>query len=150
MQHHIIKSLAVLMATCLPAVASAQNFMSGGIGYHVLSTEEHTVEVTGKQGCFLFANCPSIMNVPASVTKIEKLAFATNGLTSIDVDEGHPNYRTIDGMLFSKDSTRLQECPPGKSGSVSLPQMTREVFPYAFAYCQAILGTICRPISGGL
>ena len=150
MQHHIIKSIAVLMATCFPAVASAQNFMSGGIGYHVLSTEEHTVEVTGKQGCFLFANCPSIMNVPASVTKIEKLAFAANGLTSIDVDEGHPNYRTIDGMLFSKDSTRLQECPPGKSGSVSLPQMTREVFPYAFAYCQAILGAICRPISGGL
>ena len=52
MKHHIIKSLfTLLVAACLPAVASAQNFMSGGIGYHVLSSEDHTVEVTGKESC---------------------------------------------------------------------------------------------------
>lgn len=65
MQHYIIKSLAVLMAACLPAVASAQNFMSGGIGYHVLSSEDHTVEVTGKESCTPYSGN---INIPATVT----------------------------------------------------------------------------------
>ena len=66
MKHCIIKSLAALLvATCLPAVASAQNFMSGGIGYHVLSSEDHTVEVTGKESCTPYSGN---INIPATVT----------------------------------------------------------------------------------
>lgn len=191
MKHYIIKSLAVLMAACLPAVASAQNFMSGGIGYHVLSSEDHTVEVTGKQnctpysgninipatvtyndetydvvalgekafsqaslsgiiipssvtqikyGCFLFANCPSIINVPASVTDIETLAFAAFNLNAINVDENNPNFMSMDKMLFSKDTTTLVECLMTKSGVVTLPQRTRHLAANAFAYCQNITG----------
>ena len=191
MQHHIIKYLAVLMAACLPAVASAQNFMSGGIGYHVLSSEDHTVEVTGKEsctpysgninipatvtynsetydvvalgeeafsqaslsgiiipssvtqikyGCFLFANCPSTINVPASVTDIETLAFAAFNLNAINVDENNPNFMSMDKMLFSKDTTTLVECLMTKSGVVTLPQRTRHLAANAFAYCQNITG----------
>ena len=192
MKHHIIKSLAALLvATCLPAVASAQNFMSGGIGYHVLSSEDHMVEVTGKQnctpysgninipatvtyngetydvvalgeqafsqaslsgiiipssvtqikyGCFLFANCPSTINVPASVTDIETLAFAAFNLNAINVDENNPNFMSMDKMLFSKDTTTLVECLMTKSGVVTLPQRTRHLAANAFAYCQNITG----------
>jgi len=192
MKHHIIKSLAALLvATCLPAVASAQNFMSGGIGYHVLSSEDHTVEVTGKEsctpysgninipatvtyngetydvvalgeqafsqaslsgiiipssvtqikyGCFLFANCPSTINVPASVTDIETLAFAAFNLNAINVDENNPNFMSMDKMLFSKDTTTLVECLMTKSGVVTLPQCTRHLAANAFAYCQNITG----------
>ncbi len=43
MKHSIIKSLAVLMAACLPAVASAQYFEVGGIVYGITSGQ--TVEV---------------------------------------------------------------------------------------------------------
>lgn len=193
MQHHIIKSIAVLMATCLPAVASAQNFMSGGIGYHVLSTVDHTVEVTGKEsctpysgninipatvtyngttydvvalgeeafygarlsgvtiptsvtrigyGCFLASTGPSTINVPASVTEIEPLAFATNNLTTINVDESNPSYMAMDGMLFSKDTVTLVECLKTKRGSVTLPQSTRHIARLAFAYCQNITGVM--------
>ena len=192
MKHHIIKSLAALLvATCLPAVASAQNFMSGGIGYHVLSSEDHTVEVTVKEscspyqgninipatvtyngetydvvalgekafsqaslsgiiipssvtqikyGCFLFANCPSTINVPASVTDIETLAFAALNLNAINVDENNPNFMSMDKMLFSKDTTTLVECLMTKSGVVTLPQCTRHLSANAFAYCQNITG----------
>ena len=192
MKHHIIKSLAALLvATCLPAVASAQNFMSGGIGYHVLSSEDHTVEVTVKEscrpyqgninipatvtyngetydvvalgekafsqaslsgiiipssvtqikyGCFLFANCPSTINVPASVTDIETLAFAAFNLNAINVDENNPNFMSMDKMLFSKDTTTLVECLMTKSGVVTLPQCTRHLAANAFAYCQNITG----------
>ena len=192
MKHHSIKtSLALLAVLCIPAAASAQNFMSGGIGYHVLSAESHTVEVTGKQnctpysgnidipatvtyngttydvialgeeafyqatlsgitipssvtqikyGCFLFANCPSTINIPASVTDIEALAFAAFNLTNINVDENNPNYRSIGGLLFSKDTTTLVECPKSKSGAITLPQNTKHLARYTFAYCQNITG----------
>ena len=191
MQHYIIKSLAVLMASCLPAVASAQNFMSGGIGYHVLSSEDHTVEVTGKEsctpysgninipatvtyngetydvvalgeeafsqaslsgisipssvtqikrGCFLFASGPSSITIPASVAVIEPMAFATNNLNAINVDENNPNFISMDKMLFSKDTTTLVECLKTKSGAVTLPQRTRHLAANAFAYCQNITG----------
>lgn len=188
MQH--TKTLFALLAVlCLPFATSAQNFMSGGIGYNVLSAENHTVEVTGKQngtsysgninipstvthngttydvvalgekafywatlsgitipssvthikyGCFLFATVPTTINVSASVTNIENLAFAANHLTNINVDESNPNYRTIDGMLFSKDTATLVECPMAKSGSVTLPQDTRHIASLAFAYCENI------------
>lgn len=186
---HYKTSLALLAVLCLPFAASAQYFMSGGIGYHVLSAENHTVEVTGKQnctpysgninipatvtyngtiydvvalgeeafywatlsrvtipssvthikrGCFLFATVPTTINVSASVTNIEALAFAANHLTNINVDESNPNYRTIDGMLFSKDTATLVECPMAKSGSVTLPQGTRHIASLAFAYCENI------------
>lgn len=188
MQH--TKTLFALLAVlCLPFATSAQYFMSGGIGYNVLSAENHTVEVTGKQngtsysgninipstvthngttydvvalgekafywatlsgitipssvthikyGCFLFATVPTTINVSASVTNIENLAFAANHLTNINVDESNPNYRTIDGMLFSKDTATLVECPMAKSGSVTLPQGTRHIASLAFAYCENI------------
>ena len=191
MKHGIIKSFAVLMAACLPAVASAQNFMSGGIGYHVLSSEDHTVEVTGKEsctpysgninipatvtyngetydvvalgeeafsqaslsgiiipssvtqikrGCFLFASGPSSITIPASVAVIEPMAFATNNLNAINVDENNPNFMSMDKMLFSKDTTTLVECLKTKSGAVTLPQRTRHLAANAFAYCQNITG----------
>jgi hypothetical protein len=191
MKHSIIKSLAILMAGCLPAVASAQNFMSGGIGYHVLSSEDHTVEVTGKEsctpysgninipatvtyngetydvvalgkeafsraslsgiiipssvtqikrGCFLFATGPSSITIPASVAVIEPMAFATNNLNAINVDENNPNFISMDKMLFSKDTTTLVECLKTKSGAVTLPQSTRHLATNAFAYCQNITG----------
>ena len=191
MKHSIIKSFAVLMAACLPAVVSAQNFMSGGIGYHVLSSEDHTVEVTGKEsytpysgninipatvtyngetydvvalgeeafsqaslsgiiipssvtqikrGCFLFASGPSSITIPASVAVIEPMAFATNNLNTINVDENNPNFMSMDKMLFSKDTTTLVECLKTKSGAVTLPQRTRHLAANAFAYCQNITG----------
>ena len=136
MRHNKIL-FAALAAFCIPSTASAQNFMSGGIGFHILSTDNHTVEVTVKQSCspysgninipptvtyngttydvvalgekafyqatlssitipssvtqikygsFLFANCPPTINVPASVTDIENLAFAAYNLKNINVD----------------------------------------------------------------
>lgn len=190
MKQHIIKFLA-FTALLLPAVVSAQNFMSGGIGYHVLSSEDHTVEVTGKEsctpysgninipatvtyngetydvvalgeeafsqaslsgiiipssvtqikrGCFLFATGPSSITIPASVAVIEPMAFATNNLNAINVDENNPNFISMDKMLFSKDTTTLVECLKTKSGAVTLPQSTRHLATNAFAYCQNITG----------
>ena len=194
MTYNTIKILAALLLTvCIPSVASAQYFEVGGIAYNVLSTTEHTVEVTSKwsgtfyqgrinipatvthdsitydvvalgdrafyggtlynvtipssvtrikYGCFLFASRLSSITVPASVTDIEALAFASTGLTSINVDEENPNYRSIGGILFSKDTSTIVECPTGKRGTISLPENTKHLAQLAFAYCQSITDVI--------
>lgn len=93
-----------------------------------------------KNNCFLFATLPSTISVPASVTEIGEGTFAAYSLSSIDVDTANPVYRTIDGMLFSRDTATLIECPIGKGGAITLPQNTRHIAPCAFIYCQSVTG----------
>jgi len=171
----------------LPSVATAQYFAAGGIGYHVLSTEDHTVEVCQStsgyrgsinipatvnyqgttydvvalgygafygstltsvtiptsvtridDGCFWESNGPITIDIPASVTEIGVRAFAANRMTTINVDGANPEFCSIDGMLFSKDSTNIIECPSGKRGAVALPQKTHLIWPCAFWNCKSI------------
>lgn len=91
-----------------------------------------------KNGCFLDATTPSSINVSAFVTEIGQLAFSAYGLVSINVDEDNPNYRSIGGLLFSKDSSTFVGCPIGVNGTVTLPQNTIRIAPYAFANCSGI------------
>lgn len=93
-----------------------------------------------KTQCFLFANGPTSVSIPASVTDIEEQAFAAFNMTAINVDDDNPTYRSISGMLFTKDTATLVECPMAVSGIVNLPQNTRHLAPSAFAYCQNITG----------
>lgn len=185
----LIYFLAGLFLLCVSSVASAQYFMSGGLGYNILSPITQTVEVTGsdncsvysgninipatvthngitydvvalgeyafyeaalsgitiptsvtqiKEGCFRDVTGLTSINVPTSVTDIELWAFAAVGLTNINVDETNPNYCSIDGILFSKDTTTLVECPRGKRGTINLPQNTRYIDPCAFFDCKTI------------
>ena len=183
------KTSTLLVALCLHAVATAQYFMSGGLGYNVLSTADQTVEVTVnesctiyqgnivipttvehggitytvvalgeqafygaslsgitippsvtqiKQSCFREAHGLAAIDVPASVTNIGIWAFAATDLATINVDEANPSYFSIGGILFSKDTSTLVECPRGKSGAIVLPQTTRHIAPCAFSDCNAI------------
>ena len=92
-------------------------------------------------GCFMATNLTSI-TVPATVTYIGPLAFASTGITAINVAEDNPSYRAIDGILYSKDTSTLVECPFSKSGIMELPQQVKHIAPYGFAYCQTITGYI--------
>ncbi len=127
MQHYIIKSLAVLMAACLPAVASAQNFMSGGIGYHVLSSEDHTVEVTGKESCTPYSGN---INIPATVTY--------NGETYDVVALGEEAFSqaSLSGITIPSSVTQIKYgCFLFASGpsSITIPASVSVIEPMAFA-----------------
>ncbi len=93
-----------------------------------------------KEACFRGASGLTTISVSASVTNIEMWALAAKGLNSINVDENNPNYTSIDGILFSKDTSTLVECPRGKSGTITLPQNTRHIAPCAFCDCKSITG----------
>lgn len=51
------------------------------------------------------------INIPASVTTIEHAAFSTPKLASIDVDTNNANYCSVNGILYTKDTTTLMRFP---------------------------------------
>ena len=71
-------------------------------------------------GLSAFSGCDGLtsIEIPQSITEIGELAFShCKRLRSIQVDSKNENYTSIDGVLFSKDGTRLLQYPDGKDGT---------------------------------
>ena len=82
------------------------------------------------------------INIPASITEIQPNAFAqyeSNKLKNINVDKDNPAYSSKDGVLFSKDGTKLLVYPQNReltsSEMESLLQNVKEIGDYAFFMC---------------
>ncbi len=88
-----------------------------------------------------FQSCKSLtdITIPDSVTSIGEKAFLfCSALTEINVSSGNPNYTSVEGVLYSKDMTTLIACPPGKSGSVTVPDTVRYIGVSAFSGCSKL------------
>ncbi len=102
------------------------------------------------------------IKIPSSVTSIKEFAFSTYaGLRQIIVDESNEYYCSIDGVLYSKDRTKLIYCPSGKSGeltildgvisigrqaflnsnltSITIPNSVTSIESYAFQSCSNLI-----------
>lgn len=110
---------------------------------------------------FVFYNCSSLtgVTIPASVTRIEESAFEGCGslervvipasvayigagvfrgcssLERIEVAEDNPAYTAVDGVLFSKDGTKLLAYPGGKKGAYDIPNGVTTILANAFSNC---------------
>ena len=51
------------------------------------------------------------------------------------VNEDNPNYCSIDGVLYSKDKTKLILYPTGKKGNYMILNGTKTIATGAFQYC---------------
>ena len=61
--------------------------------------------------------------IPRSVTFIGIDAFGgCEGLEAINVEEGNPNYSSIDGVLYNKDKTTLIKAPDCLTGVFTIPE----------------------------
>ena len=76
------------------------------------------------------------VSLPASVTNIGKRAFFNcEGLTNILVSANNPIYCSIDGVLFSKDETRLILYPAARKGTYKIPNSVTDIGDSAFEQC---------------
>lgn len=96
-----------------------------------------------------FAGCGDVTDiiVPSSVETIEPGAFDDcASLTGIWVEEGNPAFSGYDGALYDFSGEILITCPPGRSGTFTIPEGVKYVAEGAFANCR-FLTTIVIPSS---
>ena len=88
-----------------------------------------------------FADCYSLIaiDLPASLTELNEGAFSgCHDLESIDVAENNPAYASQNGVLFTKDGSRLLRCPNSFEGEYIFPEGVKELGDYAFEQCSHI------------
>ena len=98
----------------------------------------------------VFTHCRSLQSImiPASVTTIGNSCFyGCRSLTSIAVDESNPAYKSIAGVLFTKDGTKLIQYPIEKPETeYTIPEGVKTIEESAFAMTR-ILNKITIPTS---
>ena len=72
-------------------------------------------------------------------------AFGGNRLTSISVAEGNPWFTARDGILYTKDLSRLIACPGQKNGAITFPETLKTIDPSAFFGCSGLTGDLIFP-----
>ena len=85
--------------------------------------------------------CPNavLVQIPASLKDIDPEAFMEcEKLTGYYVHPNNSAYTSENGVLYSKDKTRLISCPQAYSGDLVLAAATKTIDAYAFAGCRRI------------
>ena len=94
--------------------------------------------VTGVAAMALY-QCTTVtmLQLPASVADIGGLAFADcPNLVYISVSAGNPNYRDVDGVLYTADESTLILYPAKRTGSVArIRAVTTKIEDMAFYSC---------------
>ena len=83
---------------------------------------------------FAFSGLTTV-TIPKTVMNIGDAAFEEcYSLTEIIVEEGNPNYISVDGVLFTKDLTKVMQYPCAKKDSYySVPQGVKTIDEWSFA-----------------
>ena len=90
-------------------------------------------------GAFAYSGIESVF-IPASVSSIASgyVFYGCHNLMEILVDESNEYYKSVDGVLYTKDGTTLVAWPGGRGGDAAVAEGTRTIGNYAFAYSPII------------
>jgi len=154
-----IPVLSSVLAT--PAMAAAQTFSCPGGTYTVdggVATGSYSNPCTGSVllddavttlNYVNFYSDATSITVPSTTTTIDNQPFfsANEVLETITVVAGNPYFKSVDGVLYSKDGTRLIQYPVNKAGtSFTVPTGVTNIDSFAFG-CLANLKTLTLPDS---
>ena len=79
------------------------------------------------------------VTIPAGCTKIEQMCFVGPvKLTSFTVEAGNKNYKSVEGVIFSKDGKHLIVYPAAKAGKYTVPEGTKYIDAFAFFAAQKL------------
>ena len=88
-----------------------------------------------------FSECTALtsITIPSGVTALNWSVFnGSVGLMRIDVDLENSYYKSIDGILYSKDGTVLMVCPAGRNGAYTIPYSVTVIGDNAFSGCAGL------------
>ena len=111
--------------------------------YGCTSLESATLSnATRNIGANAFYNCTSLASViiPASVRSMgDNVFYNCASLTSITVEEENISYKSIDGVLYTKDVTTLIQYPASKTTKVfAIPDSVKSISADAFYNCDRL------------
>lgn len=91
-----------------------------------------------------FVSCSGLasLTIPASVASIDDDFYGCTGLMSYNVDEANPVYRSINGLLCSKDGQTLIR---GVGGDVTIPNGVTRIEKYAFSNHRGLKSVTISP-----
>ena len=84
----------------------------------------------------------SNVTIKANTSAISEDAFNDDKITSFTVAAGNPYFKTINGILYTKDGKTLVKCPTEKSGSITIPSTVKRIAANAFLDCDITKVTI--------
>ena len=133
---------------------------SGGILYSK-SMDTLLVYPAGKSGSFTIPtsvkvlkdyslyNCSGItgtLDIPSGVDSIGNYAlFGCSQISAYTVNTVNARYMAENGVIFSKDKSRLIVCPSLKAGNYQIPATVKRIEASAFCNCSALTGTLNIP-----
>ena len=81
------------------------------------------------------------ITIPATVEEFTyKAVDSCENLTAIHVEDGNPNYKSVDGIVYTADGKSVLCCPRGKVGSVDVQNGAETIDKYAFYECSKLTG----------
>lgn len=91
-----------------------------------------------KQSSFSGYSSLTTVTLPATVTRFDDSAFnELTKLENIEVEADNPNYKSVDGVLLSKDGKTLYRYPRGRTEeSYAIPDGVEKIASYAFYCCR--------------
>lgn len=93
--------------------------------------------VTGLSKAFTGCDAVQQIRLPATIGDLSSSTFYNcSNLTKVDVSPKSREYCTVDGVLFSKDKSRLIMFPCGRTGQYTIPGSVRIIEEKAFNMCR--------------
>ncbi len=120
-------------------IASGPLILSSNVTYDEKVYTVTSIDDGAFFGCSGFTGS---LIIPKSVTFIGERAFAGCGGIGFFVDSNNLYYKSIDGLLMSKDGKTVIACPIGKTGSLAIPDSATTISDYAFFSCSKLTGSL--------